>query len=172
MTNHEFSQLYTEYETAFLNFARRLSQCPNQAQDLVQESALKAFRSIHTFKSGSNFKSWMFTIIKNTFISHYRKTRRRATVHTPVEEMMYALDRKKTARNEGEANLRLESIEKCINGLSSKSQKPLRMYLTGFQYNEISDQMEIPIGTVKSRINYARTKLRNQIERFDHQVAA
>ena len=172
MTKKEFSQLYKNNESAFLNFARRLSNCPASAQDLVQEAALKAFRSLHTFKIGSNYKSWMFTIIKNTFISQYRKVRRRATIHTPVEEIMYAIDRKKTARNEGESNLRMQSIEKCIEGLSLKSKEPFRMFITGYQYNEISTQMQIPIGTVKSRINYARTKLKSQIQKFDHQVAA
>jgi RNA polymerase sigma-70 factor (ECF subfamily) len=130
------------------------------AEDLVQETAIKAFRALHTFKSGTSFKSWAFTILKNTFISKYNRRKKRNVVNNPIEDFTFALENKYAVRNDAVSMIRIKEIKESIEELSYKSRLPFLMYIDGYRYNEIADNLNIPIGTVKSRINFARTKLK------------
>lgn len=164
MTNVQFKHYYSNNITAIQNFARKLTKNAVEADDLVQEAVIKAFRGMHTFKPGNSFKSWAFTIVKNTFITNYNKKKRRGVVSAPVEDLTYAIDNSKALRNDAISKLRIKEIKGCFTELSEKSRTPFLMYVNGFQYNEIAEDLQIPIGTVKSRINYARTKLRSILQ--------
>lgn len=166
MTQSQFNDLYTNHANALQSFARKLTRDEYLAKDLVQETAMKAYKSMHTFKVGTSFKSWAFTILKNTFITQYNKRRRRAVVNTAVEDMSFALESMQSVSNEAESSLRLKEMQARIEQLSVKSRKPFMMYVRGYKYNEIAEQLDIPIGTVKSRINFARTKLKRQLRPY------
>ncbi|MFT4536396.1 MAG: RNA polymerase sigma factor (sigma-70 family) [Saprospiraceae bacterium] len=164
MTTAQFNDFYKMNIVALENFAKKLTRDQIEAQDLVQETAIKAFRGMHTFKEGTSFKSWSFTILKNTFITKYNKRKKRNIVNAPIEDFTYALSSMHAVRNDAISQLKIKEIKGCIKQLSPKSKKPFLMHVEGYQYNEIADTLNIPIGTVKSRINYARTKLKGIME--------
>jgi RNA polymerase sigma-70 factor (ECF subfamily) len=164
MTDSQFTVYYKKNEKALLSFAKRFTSNQADAQDLVQETAFKAFKGRNTFKSGTSFKSWAFTILRNVFITKYNKNKRRNLVSNHVEDMNFAIEKSFVSENEGEATLRMNEISASINRLSHKTRLPIQLHLEGFQYDEIAERLNIPVGTVKSRINYARTKLKESSE--------
>lgn len=161
MMTSQFTQYYTDNLTAMHNFARRLTRNESMAEELVQEAMIKAFRGFHTFEEGSSFKSWAFTIVKNTFITKYNKRKKRGVVNAPIEDFTFALESTHTVDNNAISKIQVKEIKSCINKLSRKSREPFKLHVAGYQYNEIADALDIPIGTVKSRINFARTKLKS-----------
>ncbi len=162
MNKVKFKHKYLENRTAFVRFAKKLARNKYDAEDLVQESLLKAFKAKNNFKLGSSFKSWVFTIIKNTFITKYNRRRKQKLITKPVEEIptRFAVSK---IKNRGLSNLRIDEIKSNIFEFSYKVRLPFLMYLEGYQYKEIADTLDIPIGTVKSRINYCRSKLQQKI---------
>ncbi len=171
MTNSKFSNYFSKHKPALNNFARKLTKNDVEAQDLLQETAIKAYRGMHNFREDSSFKSWAFTIMKNTFITHYNKRRKRAVVNAPIEDFTFALQSAYTTRNDAVSSIRVNEIKENIEDLSLKSKMPLIMHIKGFKYNEISQKLNIPIGTVKSRINFARKKLKEVLQAGELKVA-
>jgi len=172
MTSAQFNDFYNSNIIALENFAKKLTRNKVEAEDLVQETAIKAYRGMHTFKEGTSFKSWSFTILKNTFITKYNKKKKRNVVNAPIEDFSYALSSKHAVRNDAVSKLKVKEIKGCIKQLSTKSKLPFLMHIEGYQYNEIADSLDIPIGTVKSRINYARTKLKTILKQQGLMAAA
>jgi RNA polymerase sigma-70 factor (ECF subfamily) len=163
MASTQFTKLYHSNYTALYHFARKLTRDENKAEDLVQETAIKAFKGFHTFKSGSNFKSWAFTILKNLFITNYRKAKREKVSNKPIEDFSFAIENRFNVKNEAISKLRIDEISACIEDLSYKSRIPFLMMVNGYKYEEIADSLGIPTGTVKSRINFARQKLQSSL---------
>jgi RNA polymerase sigma-70 factor (ECF subfamily) len=160
MTDLEFTTHFNNNYSALIAFAKRFTKNTTDAEDLVQETALKAFKGKKTFKKGTSFKSWAFTILRNSFITQYNKRRKRNTISTPVEEIIYAVDKNVISINRGESTMNVNKINVAIDNLSKKVKAPLVLFLKGYKYDDIASELEIPLGTVKSRINYAKTKLR------------
>lgn len=162
MNHMQFEYFYREHHRALRSFALKLTKNKMDADDLVQETAIKAFRNFNTFIKGSNFKNWSFTILKNTFITKFNKRKKSKIVSLPVEEMEYAavVD---VDPDQHEIAQQVTTITSEIEALSPKSKTPLMMYVEGYQYQEIAKNLGIPIGTVKSRISYARTKLKQTL---------
>lgn len=167
MTTIQFSNLFDRNYHALINFANKLTRNGSDAEDLVQETAYKALKGIHTYRVGTNFKSWTFTILKNTFINKYHRRKKRGVVNNPIEDFTFALENKFALDNDAVSTIRVKELESYINQLSEKSRIPFLMHFNGYQYNEIADQLDIPIGTVKSRINYARKKLKDKLENIE-----
>ncbi len=163
--NLQFECYYSAHEDALQQFARQLTRDRMEAEDLVQDTAIKAYRHFDKFIKGSSFKNWTFTILKNLFITKYNKRKKRDVVLTPVEEMGYAVDKRYVATNAALENIAAGDIRKEINQLSEKSRIPFELYVEGYKYHEIADQLDIPPGTVKSRINFARTKLKTVLQK-------
>ena len=161
MTDLQFTKYYEKNYQALLNFARKFTNNLSDAEDLVQETALKAFKAKDSFTMGTSFKSWSFTILKNAFITKYNKAKRRNVSSHAVEDLIFAADKKYLSENDAVSKLKLESINESIDLLSYKTKMPFLMHIEGYQYDEIAEQLNIPLGTVKSRINFARTKLKN-----------
>ena len=160
MTKQQFKNLYLTHFSALSNFARKLTRDEFDSQDLVQIASMKAYRGLHTFREGSNLKSWIFTILKNAYITSYHKKRKRNLIAAPVEDLQHLAVQNRTVDNSGICNLRLDEINQCIKDLSPKSKTPFILYIKGYPYKEIADLLNIPLGTVKSRINFARKKLK------------
>jgi len=163
MSAAQFEQVYLSNEQSLRSYAWKLAQNKMDADDLVQEAALKAYKNFHKFVDGGNFKSWAFTIIRNTFFTHYKKRTKQQVINVPVEDMMFAVDCTTPIIFKDSSNGNVKKIKQHINSLSSKSKVVFNMYLSGYDYSEIAEDLQIPIGTVKSRINFARTKLKAMI---------
>jgi len=132
------------------------------AEDLVQDTAIKAYSNFDSFIKNSSFKNWAFTILKNTFNTRYRKRKKMNVVSLPVEDL--PLTSSNNINIEPKENKEAELLKKSIDKLSPKSKQTFEMYVNGYSYEEISSNMEIPIGTVKSRINYAKESLRKLVK--------
>jgi len=162
MTTVAFEHSFYSVEHELRGFAMKLTKNVQDANDLFQETALKAFRYKHTFKPGSRFKSWVSTIMYNTFVNIYRKKRRRKTSSESVETVCYDVADQNFSTPIQQMSK--EAIETCIEELKPRFKDPFLMHIDGFKYQEIAEQYDIPIGTVKSRINSARKKIITRLE--------
>lgn len=146
----------------FLNrFAVRLTQDSSAAKDLVQETTYRALSNCERFEPGTNFKAWIATIMRNTFISAYRK-RRRAPQYVGTVAAV-AECKQPRAINAGPSNLSLREMEAKLRRLSPIYAEPFTLYYSGYRYEEIAQLMDLPLGTVKSRIFTARKRLKSML---------
>ena len=147
----------------YLNsFAFFLTKHNEQSKDLFQDTVLRILIHQDKFKAGTNFKAWASTIMKNIFINLYRKRKKSPTVF--ALELKDYIVRSKTTGSTCDQNLRIEEIKKSVKRLPEKLRIPLFMLNEGYKYNEISDELDVPLGTIKSRIHIARNILKPQIE--------
>jgi RNA polymerase sigma-70 factor (ECF subfamily) len=160
MNNNDFTSQLSNLELFLYNFAYRLTQNKEKAKDLVQDTSLRAFRYREKFQIGTNFKGWIATIMRNTFINNYRKEKRNRTVSEPVENLAYGLESKNIPSNAAEINLRIQELHKMLDQIGDLYSVPFIMHYRGYEYQEIANHMDLPMGTVKSRIFTARQKMK------------
>jgi RNA polymerase sigma factor (sigma-70 family) len=155
-------------ERALRNYALQLTQSHDDANDLVQETFLKAMTYKSKFKEGTNLKGWLFTIMRNTFINNYRRITKRNTFMDTQDEQ-YIIDSAKSfnAFNDGEAKFIRQDLENAIDKLPDDLRITFEMNTLGFKYHEIAEKIGIPIGTVKTRIFVARRKLRTHLSEYE-----
>ncbi|MEM6263506.1 MAG: RNA polymerase sigma factor [Bacteroidota bacterium] len=145
-------------------FALRLTKSHEEADDLIQETMVKAISNREKFKRGTNLKAWLSTIMRNTFITQYhRNNRRRAFIDQSVG-LNYLNSSYGTDENKGVENLHLEAIEKALNHLEYEFKTPFLMYYTGYKYREIAEALDMPLGSVKNRIHIARKRLQQVLK--------
>lgn len=163
MTTTEFNkQLAALNSRLFLN-ALRLSGNKENAKDLMQETVMRAFSRRDKFKEGTNFKAWTFTIMKNCFINDFRKRRNwRKVVFSIDDNMQIVMDQ--PVGNLTDAVVMMKELRNILDELSEANRIPFELHFDGFGYLEIAEQLDIPLGTVKSRIFFARKKLRSMIQ--------
>ena len=158
MNQANFDIEYARVADYLTRFALRLTQDSTAAQDLVQDTVYRALSHCERFQEGTNFKAWMSTIMRNTFISGYRKKIRRpqhVTEITSAEEFSQS-----RVRNEGPSNLTMKEMQHELAALDDLYAQPFTLYYSGYRYEEIADLMKLPLGTVKSRIFTARKQLK------------
>lgn len=166
MNTHQFSRKYEENYSKFIRFAHNLTHSHASAQDLVQEAGIKAFRNIDSLKSGTKFRPWFYRVIYNTFISAYKKKKRRRELLKETGPNRSLFYNKFKVENKGEERLRYADIHEILENLKEKYRDCFEMYFNGYSYKEIADYCNVPVGTVKSRINTARRKMIRDIERL------
>jgi RNA polymerase sigma-70 factor (ECF subfamily) len=160
----EFSSQFSDLQKKLIPVAYRLTNNVEDAKDLVQETALRAFNNKEKFTSGTNFQAWVITIMRNTFINFYRKKKNRNTCCEPTGS--YVFEKEDQANtNLANSNMIMKELLGMIAGMSDTYSVPFSMFYEGYKYEEIAAHLELPIGTVKSRIFFARRKLRETIER-------
>ncbi len=169
MTNQEFLQQINQLENLLFSFALRLTRNRQDAQDLVQETSMRAYHNRDKFTMGTNFKSWVSTIMRNTYINRYRKQKSRRHVNQPIENFSYALESSNAIPNKGEHDLRMEELKRILQGIGDLYSVPFLMFYRGYEYKEIANHLDIPIGTVKSRIFLARQRMKTAIGDRYHQ---
>ncbi len=157
MTQVEFNHKLMSINNQLKGFALSLTANRHDAEDLMQDTYLRALRSSDKYEEYNNFKSWMFTIMKNTFINYYRKKKRQGN---RLNEIISSGDTLFYYRQDTESIIERHEIDQMIDKLDFKFRHPLIMFRDGFKYEEIADQMNLKIGTVKSRIFMARKKLK------------
>lgn len=160
MSALQFSKEFNSLESLLFAFALRLTNNYEDAKDLMQETALRAYKHRDKFTMGTNFKSWVSTIMRNTFINRYRKEKKRKNVNQPIESFLFAIENKNVVPNQGEMNMRMKELNGLFDEIGDLYSVPFLMFFRGYEYKEIAAHLDIPIGTVKSRIFLARKKLK------------
>ena len=155
--NTIFEQALTEQRDALCRYAYLLTTDNNKADDLVQETFYKALKYRNRFQSNSNLKAWLFTIMKNTFINDYRRQGRINSV-IDADAHEFVVNNRKSDDNP-DRNFRLKEVNTMINSLDPAYKVPFLMYENGYKYQEISNELGLCLGTVKSRIHFSRKKL-------------
>ncbi len=168
MSHIEFTQHFHQFQTLLHAFAFRLTKDEDDAQDLVQETAYKAFKYKDMYQPRTNLRAWLMTIMRNTFINNYRQRKRRQTLSDFTGSDFLIDSGAQTVRNEGESDITTEEIQVVINNLEDWLKIPFLMFLQGYKYDEIAEALQIPVGTVKSRIFFARKKLQEALKEMYH----
>ncbi len=164
MSTFQFVEEFRGFEDRLFSFALKLTRNKEDAKDLIQETALRAYDNRDKFKVGTNFKGWLTTIMRNTFINQYRKEKKRKTVNEPLDTFLFAIENTSSVSNSAMSRLTMQELEEIFDEIGDSYSVPFLMFFKGFRYDEIAEHMEIPMGTVKSRIFFARKKLKKHLE--------
>lgn len=159
MTQVQFQKTLIGLEDKLYYFALSLTSDPEKAQDLLQETFLKALTYRDKFRANTNFKAWIYTIMKNTFINDYRRNvKAKNTFDTTNNDfhLTFSKDERYPAPDSIHAE---KEIKMKIQKLEIEFREPFQMFLNGYKYKEIADKLDLPLGTVKSRIFFTRKKL-------------
>jgi len=163
MNTEEFNSKVTTLSFSMKPFALTLTRNIEDAQDLLQETIYRALINQKLFSEGTNMKAWVYTIMKNLFINDYRRKKQRNTFLEVREDLSFIKGKGATTVNEGESNMAMANIMEKVDKLTGNSRLPFMMHYNGFKYNEIAEHLNVPIGTVKSRIHLARKELRTTL---------
>lgn len=163
MSQLEFTQYFTQFNALLYSFAYSLTKDEDEAQDLLQETAYKAFKYRGMYQPQTNLRAWLMTIMRNTFINNYRQKKRRQTINDKTDNNFLINSGAYSVRNQGETNLTFEEILQAIEDLEEWARIPFIMHYQGFKYDEIAEKLDVPLGTVKSRIFFARKRLQSSI---------
>ena len=165
-TNETFKDRVLGLQSNLLSFAYQLTTDKEQARDLLQDTTLKALDNEEKYVDNVNFKGWIFTIMRNIFINNYRQTVRKATVIDQTEDLYHLNISQDSGLASPEGSYAVKEITQALEGFTDDYRIPFNMYVAGYKYNEIADKMGLPLGTVKSRIFFARKRLRDQLQDF------
>jgi RNA polymerase sigma factor (sigma-70 family) len=159
MSTQEFNSLVLSNADGLKPFAITLTKDHESAKDLCQETLCKAFTYREKYEPGTNIKAWLFTIMRNIFINDYRRGNRKKAVMDTVKQSIspYALS--------AEMSARLKEINAAIYHLPAIFKKACLLYLHGYKYHEIALALNEPLGTIKSRIHFAKKLLQKQLDR-------
>jgi RNA polymerase sigma-70 factor, ECF subfamily len=173
----DFEQLAMEHLPSLYSGAYRMTHNKADAEDLVQETYLKAYRSFHTFEAGTNLRAWLFRILTNTYINLYRKRQKNPTQNDLDDiEDLYLYRRiggqegaklGRSTEDEVLDHFTEAEVAQAVQSLPENFRIPVLLAdVEGFSYQEIADQLEIPIGTVMSRLHRGRKALQKQLFEF------
>ena len=166
MSTTEFNQLVVVNYDFLRPFAFNLTKDAEDAKDLIQETIFKALANRDKYNWGTNVKAWMFTIMRNIFINDYRKKSKYQIV-SDTSDNDFLLNYKPSVNTEsGESRVQIKEIQAAIEDLPEIFNVPFRLYFEGYKYHEISEILKEPLGTIKSRIHFARKLLKNKIAQF------
>ena len=160
----QFTDKITAMYPELRRFAYKLTMNMDSANDLVQDSILKALDNKDKYVYQNNFKGWVFTIMRNIFINNYRHSLRMLNVsNTNIpQECLTKITNEGADDNIYDAQL----IYEAVDNLPEKIKSPFNMFIDGLKYREIAEQCGLPLGTVKSRIFFARKKLQEELQDF------
>lgn len=164
MSTIEFNERLISLMTKLEYFAQQLTSDREDAKDLLQETVFKALRNREKFQPHGNFKAWLYTIMKNTFINSYRRSLKKGKWHDQTAEEYFYNFQSSGSYPSPESDYNKEEIENTINDLSENYRVPFVRYNSGYKYEEIAQELNLPIGTVKSRIFLARKRLMEKLK--------
>lgn len=166
MRTANFAQDLLSVQTELLNFAYKLTADREEANDLLQETSLKALDNEDKCTAETNFKGWIYTIMRNIFINNYRKALRDQTYVDQIDNQFYLNQNIDIEGDSTEGSYDLKEMRRIVNALPKEYRIPFSMYVSGFKYREIADKLGLPLGTVKSRIYFTRQKLQEELKDF------
>jgi RNA polymerase sigma-70 factor (ECF subfamily) len=176
----QFADLAMEYMGSLYSAALRMTRSPSDAEDLVQETYLKAYRAFGSFKEGTNLKAWLYRILTNTFINSYRARKRRPeqTDIDDVEDLylyrrlggLEAVSAGRSAEEEVLEHFTEGEVKAAVEALPEQFRMAVLLVdVEGFSYKEIAEILDIPIGTVMSRLHRGRKALQKTLHDFGMQ---
>ena len=166
MENSIFNAEINTHQSSLKSFALRFTKNLEDANDLVQETLLKAIMYRDLYQDGTNLQAWLYTIMKNTYINGYRRaTKKKSFIYT-TDEITSTHLLKSSMHNLAENTFVNEDIFKALNKLDVHHSTPFLRYFEGYKYHEIAEELNIPIGTVKTRIFIARKVLKKALKMY------
>ncbi len=166
MKTQEFNKKLIDIKDKLKYFAFSFVSDNEEAEDLVQETFYKAISNQEKYIENTNFKAWIFTILKNTFINNYNKAARQKTTFDNTNDNYLINSSNSAVSVSPESTYYAGEIHKAIANLDDVYKIPFLRFSHGYKYQEIAEELDIPIGTVKSRIFFARKKLMGQLKDF------
>ncbi|NOU47616.1 MAG: RNA polymerase sigma factor [Bacteroidales bacterium] len=166
MTAIEFNYQLTGLQKYLIIFAKQLTRNEDDALDLLQETFLKALTYRDKYVVQNNFKAWVYTIMKNIFINNYRRNKKAKTIIDQTDNLYFMNYNKQSKETNPESILATQEIQGGINKLDVEFRRAFDMYNEGYKYKEIADDLDLTIGTVKSRIFYSRKKLMENLREY------
>ena len=160
----QFQKRILSIQENMFNFAMMLTSNRDDAQDLLQDTTLKALDNQEKYVDNINFKGWVLTIMRNIFINNYRKLVRSQTIFDQTEDFYHLNLHQDSGFNTTEGALCVKDITSVINKLGDDMKIPFSMFLAGYKYSEIAEKLELPLGTIKSRIFFARQELQKGLK--------
>lgn len=161
MENINLNTLFQEKRLILSHFASQFTSDYDEREDLIQETLIRALKSIHNFINDPKLMTWLYVIMKNIYINQYRKERRKTVVY---DDYQNSTIQSSMVINVSENKLLCDDIQKAIDSLPPEHAETFRMYLDGYRYHEIAEYFNVPEGTVKSRIYITRKKLQQKLE--------
>ncbi len=168
MKAENFQASLMSLQSNLLNFAYMLTSNRDDAYDLLQDTTLKALNNQDKYTDNTNFKGWVFTIMRNLFINNYRRASRAATIVDTTENLYHLNLSQDSGLTAPEGSYTAQEITDAINEFADDYRIPFSMHVAGYKYNEIAEKMDLPLGTVKSRIFFARKKLQERFADYNH----
>lgn len=162
-----FNDIVVKNTDSLKRFAYTLTRDNEDASDLMQETLYRALANNDKYKTGTNIKAWMYTIMRNIFINDYRRKSRNRVVLDVNGQDGYLNHIQSSVINRAETNMRLKEIRTALYYIPDIFREPFTLYFEGFKYNEIAALMNEPLGTIKSRIHFARKLLKEKLARHE-----
>lgn len=166
MTSAEFDKVLLQNADFLRPFAINLTRDSEAANDLYQETMYKALANHEKYNAGTNIKAWLFTIMRNIFINDYRRKAKQRTIFDNSSNDFLINTNQGAVSNAAEGALRMKEITEAIHQLPEIFKTPFQLYFDGYKYQEIADVLKEPLGTVKSRIHFARKLLKERLSRY------
>lgn len=165
MSTIEFNTSFNILTDSLNAFAYSLTKNAEDAKDLYQETAFRVINNRDKFRPDTNFKAWTFTIMKNIFINNYRKKIKSNTMLDATDNTFFLDSGSNVITNDANRNILMKELSVMIESLEDSIKIPFVMHHEGYKYNEIADMFDLPLGTVKSRIFFARKALKEMIRK-------
>lgn len=166
MTQTQFNDTLLNISNQLHRYALRLTTDSTKADDLLQETFLKALTYRTKYTQNTNFKAWIYTIMRNTFINNYRRNVNAKNTFDNVHNDFHIMISKNKVYPAPDSFCNSKQITKSIEVLEDEYKVPFTMFLEGYKYKEIAKELQLPLGTVKSRIFFTRKKLEKILHEF------
>lgn len=166
MGTQEFQNKLMSLQSNLLNFAYMLTSNRDNAYDLLQDTTLKALDNESKYVDNTNFKGWVFTIMRNIFINNYRKTSRENTMVDATVELYHITNATDSSQSTPDGAHTCNEISALIASFPADYREPFNMHIAGYKYEEIAEKLGMPLGTVKARIFNTRKKLRELLKDY------
>lgn len=166
MSNNDFNTELIGLSNSLEFFALSLTRNDEDAKDLLQETMVKAMTYRDKFVEKTNLKAWCYTIMKNTFINNYRRAIKANTIIDQTEDLYFLNSKRSEDGTIPDSALAYKEIRSKVDALEDDYRIPFEMHNKGYKYKEIADYLDLPIGTVKSRIFLARRRLMDQLKEY------
>lgn len=166
ITQINFDKMMENELMPLRNYALSLTHNLDETKDLVQETILKAYRYKDKFQEGTNLRGWLYTILKNSFINNYRRDQKRNTFLDFTDNTYYIDLPSQKVENDAELKFIRKDLDAAVDSLPKDLKIAFTLNAEGFKYHEISEELNIPIGTIKTRIFIARRILREKLKDY------
>lgn len=169
----DFEEEIIPHLDAMYNFALRLTSDPSDAEDLVQDTIVKAYRFFSSYEKGTNAKAWLFRILKNSYINNYRKKSKQPNQvdYDEVSTFYETIRAERTDTSDLEDKMFRDLIDDDISNALEELPEDFRTVVLlcdveGFTYEEIANMLDVPIGTIRSRLHRGRNLLKAQLMEY------